>query len=477
VVFSEPVTSINGALENYTRIDSRLDLLDLPEKQGGGIEGRYTPVYRSKGEKPAFVQGFSSGLFYNLPLHDAMIFTRMRYDAYRGRLYLNKKKYELQANATVTSGDIVLSKKWGRITGIGALGGIAEPNTAYGNQFRIAERFRDGQFPFGAGLRADFSCLSLGIAGTRNLDFAGLMTLQTQSNGAYRNFAVAVVNNAFHSKIALHLLNGDIDLRYDYAAIHNSELLDAKYPMPTLLDAVTRTFNMDVSVEVGESVDLKLNTRYQNGGGFVSGYSLSTEGMQYFLADSMRLSHYSWSVESTFPFGVEAALLGKGLELTIPYGFLYVSAFSSWSYFTSVDYRYYDTKIDYADIGLELRKTLYLGNHLSLKPVLGGSFFSALERHELKKKKTIVILPFWKDAGEHNHFDITTFMLTVSIESTLQIKQKKISIHALQRIPLLSDNKKSSPNTNSAGSSDSSKGSGTDELKFGGFEIGFSVAF
>lgn len=269
------------------------------------------------------------------------------------------------------------------------------------NNNRITDYARSGLLQYGLQTDLTYKYFNLLLyAEKQPIHFGITRLIKNNQPDHFLSFPTLLINHSIgiSLKYSSEPLKSNVDL--SVSKIQNDRKIHTKMQMPINLN-----LNIYSLYYEGKTCyDLAWAIRMLTSGGWCSGHSNSFDGMNYFLANSLRIKSLH-----TF-FGLKDSLRhtllleGGILVIKSPEGFLNLAPFSEWTILCTQAYRYNECRLKYFEAGFTAAKH-FLINKFNVDLHLSAFLFSTYGKYNLSKKVIFVLLLKYKDMGEKRIWD------------------------------------------------------------------------
>lgn len=257
---------------------------------------------------------------------------------------------------------------------------------------------------------------------------------------SYRTFPLVLCSYRAGTGADFKAENIILSLDFSADAIRSNPENELKSSMPVDLGMNLYRVSHSVTTALKRS-NLFWSTEAILGGGLCEVYTKNTDGMNFFLADSIRLRtvNVSCGIKDSIKFGFKGH--GSLFSLHSPTGFLNLAPFSEWTIFQPVNYRFYNASFLYSDIGCTSSKAFIYNNYTFILE-LGIRYFTLSGECGIKKRETVILFPRYEDLGKKQLMDVNGLFFTPRISVPLKIFTTNFSLELDGVIPVLFNDKK-----------------------------------
>jgi len=263
-------------------------------------------------------------------------------------------------------------------------------------------------------------------------------TTLVNSNGSnFRTFPLSIIRHSAEAGVELqgNILYTSTLLGADY--FEDADLLTVKNSMPQDVALVNYHIVHKGTARLNFTDSLGWRASGSVAGGWGASYNFDRDRFTFFEAEAVRFNSVAAEVGARLPGFVTAGGSHYMLEGSSPKGHLKLSALSAWSLFESLDYRYRDALLTYAETGLYVNRR-FRGLKFECTPQINVAYVKTEMTLNRSRKEIVVLLPVYGNETALEVFATPLLLVTPSV--SFQARWGSVSINGSlhQILPVVS---------------------------------------
>ena len=267
---------------------------------------------------------------------------------------------------------------------------------------------------------------------------SSLSKVITKDGNSYRSFPITLLQRNVELGVNNNAQNFFLKTAFSISCFENIDLLSITNSMPqdiefsdygVIHDGVWKS-------PLSDSLFWKLSANIT--GGWMASYNFDRSRFTFFKADSILSKKFSAQVGLRLPCKINTGISGVFSTMSCPKGFLNLSAFSAWSVFNPLDYRFSDAKVNYLESGIFFNRQ-FSRPQFNWTPNITLSYIKTRMSLNYAHKEILVLLPVYVKGESLEVFDSQILLLTPSLDITVHAGKIDVIASVLQRIPLFSN--------------------------------------
>jgi hypothetical protein len=441
------------------------DLLDLPDTSQIIASSEYDPILfelKDSASDTYNTRVHSSnsqiGFFRHDPRYDFFIIGR--YSGFSGKLHDDNFAYAIENNQQ--NGEIIsgLSYHTNRLSLSGAIGRMFAESVKREHWSTITdsagEYLSKSPWLVACAAKVVLKSISLHVGAFSGPVHSSISKIVNSESGSYRHFPVYLLKRNLQAGIegTFPWTHFNIDIGFDI--LRTADMITTSNAMPQDIEVNTYKVQGKLWLKTLLTDSLFLNVNYSIAGGAIASYNFSRERMTMFESSVMKIRNGNVLAGLSLPRGFIAGIAAARAHLTMLSGYLRLSAFSNWSVFRPMDYRFSDASVAYTEMGLFGNRTMQYKS-FDLCPEITFSYIRAKGECIYEQKKIVVMFPVYGDTVQETFINSRILCITPDLKAGIHLSKIDINCSLSQKIPI-ELKKRAAPNDNGeAGSSTSGK--------------------
>ncbi len=249
----------------------------------------------------------------------------------------------------------------------------------------------------------------------------------------FRNYPLFLSEMSTGGSVAYNTESFRGELDFSASGVTNNTDLSAPLQMPADVKINAFKIKHTGALEIDSRL-LTWNVGGLYGGGWIAGMANSTDGMEYFLADSMKVFGFQarGGVHDSMNHFID--LNGGVVSVNLPSASLNLAPFSQWSILYPQGYRFHDVKLFFTEVGPTVGKTFTFGA-ARLDCKLGVRYFHTYGGCRWSKRENVQFFTRYVDQGEKSFWNNHGMLFMPEILTPLKVSSALISINIRAVIP------------------------------------------
>jgi hypothetical protein len=454
------------------------DLHNLPDSSQVILSTEYNPIL--------FELKDSANDTYNTRIHSSIsnigffrhsgrydFFVTGRYSGFSGTLRDDKLAYEIgnrRHNGDVVSG---LSYHTNRILLSGAIGRVFAESVKREHWSTVTDSTGEylSKSPWLVACEAKLALknISLSAGATSGPVHSSITKIVNRESGSYRNFPVYLLKRNLQAGIegAFPLVHFDVDFGLDI--FRTADMITTSNAMPQ--DIAINAYKVQGTLwsKTGFTDSLFCNVNGDLAGGAVASYNFSRQRMTMFESGSLMIRSGNVLCGMRLPRGFTLGAAAARVHLIMTDGYLRLSAFSNWSVFKPMDYRFSDASLAYSELGLFGNRRMQFKS-VDFCPEIACSYVKVHGECVYERKEIVVLFPVYVDPVKETFLNSKFLLITPDLRGGIHLGKFDICGSLSQKIPIELKNRGKSGTDGDAGSGRSGK-----SRFYGGSKLSVSV--
>ena len=264
---------------------------------------------------------------------------------------------------------------------------------------------------------------------------SSLSKVITNDGNSYRSFPISLLRRSAELGVNSKGQTFSLKTAFSISNFENVDLLTIANSMPQNIEISDYgvTHKGVWKSPLSDSLFWKLSGNIT--GGWMASYNFDRNRYTFFKADSILSKKISALVGLRLPCKINTGVSGTFSTLSCPKGFLNLSAFSAWSVFNPLDYRFSDAKVNYFESGIFFDRQ-FSRPVFNWTPHISLSYIKTRMSLNYTHKEIIVLLPVYVKGESLEVFDNQILLLMPSLAITVHAGKIDVIASVLQRIPL-----------------------------------------
>ncbi|HEX2956915.1 MAG TPA: hypothetical protein VHO70_08780 [Chitinispirillaceae bacterium] len=292
--------------------------------------------------------------------------------------------------------------------------------------------------------------LSAGVfAGPVHCSISKIVNRESDS---YRNFPVYLLKRNLRAGIegAFPRVHFSVDLGFD--VFRTADMITVSNAMPQDIEVNAYKVQGMLWMKTSFTDSLFFNTSGSVAGGTVASYNFSRERMTMLESDSLMIRSGNVLCGMKLPLGLTAGIAATRAHCTMPSGYLRLSAFSNWSVFKPMDYRFSDVSVAYSEMGLFGNRTMQYKS-VNFCPEIALSYIKVNGECIYERKKIVVMFPVYGDTVQGTFINSRILCITPDLKAGIHIGKINIRGSLSQKLPIELKKREESNSSRGTGSS------------------------
>jgi hypothetical protein len=441
------------------------DLLEFPDSSQITVSTEYNPIL--------FEMNDSSGENYDTRIHSVDskfgvfrrgirydYFVTGRYSGFSGILRDDNLAYEIENRRN--NGEIVggLSYHTNQFSLSGAIGRVFAESVKKEHWSTVTDS-TDEYLPKSPWLVACAAKLalkniSLSAGVSSGPVHSSISKIVNRESGSYRNFPVYLLKRNLQAGIegTFPLVHFDVDFGLD--VFRTADMVTTSNAMPQ--DIAINAYDVQGKLwfKTRFTDSLFCNVHGDVAGGAVASYNFSRQRMTMFEADSLMIRSGDVLCGLRLPRGFTLGAAAARVHLTMPAGYLRLSAFSNWSVFKPMDYRFSDASLAYSEMGFFGNRRMQFKS-VDFCPEITCSYVKVHGECVYERKEIVVLFPVYVDPGKETFINSKFLLITPDLRAGVHLGKFDIRGSLSQKIPIELKDRGKSGGDGDAGSSASGR--------------------
>lgn len=298
--------------------------------------------------------------------------------------------------------------------------------------------------------------ISLSAGASSGPVHSSISKIVNRESGSYRNFPVYLLKRNLQAGIegAFPLVYFDVDFVFDVFRTADMITTSNEMPQDIAINAYKVKGNLWLRTRFTDS--LFCNVNGDIAGGAVASYNFSRQRMTVFESDSLMIRNGDVLCGLSLPWGFTLGAAAARAHITMPAGYLRLSAFSNWSVFKPMDYRFSDASLVYAEMGLFGNRRMQFKS-VDICPEIACSYVKVRGECVYERKEVVVLFPMYVDPVKDTFINSKFLLITPDLKARIQLGKFDIRGSLSQILPIELKKHKRSSGGGDAGSSTSGK--------------------
>jgi hypothetical protein len=294
--------------------------------------------------------------------------------------------------------------------------------------------------------------ISLSAGASSGPVHSSISKIVNRESGSYRNFPVYLLKRNLQAGIegAFPSVHFDVDFGFD--VFRTADMITTSNTMPQ--DIAINAYNVQGKLWLKTRFTDSLFCDVNGGiaGGAVASYNFNRDRMTMFESDSLMIRSGNVLCGMSLPRGFTLGAAASRVHLTMPAGYLRLSAFSNWSVFKPMDYRFSDASLMYTEMGLFGNREIKFKS-VDLCPEIACSYVKVQGECIYERKDIVVLFPVYVDPVKETFINGKYLLITPELKAGVHLGKCDIRGSLSQRIPIeLKERRKSGNGGDDSGS-------------------------